>query len=152
MKKVFKFLCLVLLIACSNNDPQPDPIAKFTAVVQGSQIPATVVFTNVSENADSYEWDFGDGEGSVEKDPTHVYNKSGQYIVSLIAIRGNKKSNPYTSSSFKFTGTTTPPTTNPSSGCGTHNGKPLYKGPQGGCYYINSNGNKTYVDRSECKC
>jgi hypothetical protein len=36
--------------------------------------------------------------------------------------------------------------------CGTHNGSQLYLGPQGGCYYINSNGNKTYVDRSECKC
>jgi hypothetical protein len=23
-------------------------------------------------------------------------------------------------------------------------------GPRGGCYYINSNGNKTYVDRSYC--
>ena len=37
-------------------------------------------------------------------------------------------------------------------GCGYHNGHPLYKGPEGGCYYINSNGNKTYVDRSECDC
>lgn len=36
--------------------------------------------------------------------------------------------------------------------CGTHNGNQLYKGPQGGCYYINSNGNKTYVDASECNC
>lgn len=36
--------------------------------------------------------------------------------------------------------------------CGTHNGKQLYKGPQDGCYYINSNGNKTYVDKSECNC
>lgn len=34
--------------------------------------------------------------------------------------------------------------------CGTHNGKQLWTGPRGGCYYINSNGNKTYVDRSEC--
>lgn len=34
--------------------------------------------------------------------------------------------------------------------CGTHNGKQLWTGPKGGCYYINSNGNKTYVDRSEC--
>ncbi|WP_370398413.1 hypothetical protein [Tenacibaculum dicentrarchi] len=34
--------------------------------------------------------------------------------------------------------------------CGTHNGKTLHTGPKGGCYYINSNGNKTYVDRSEC--
>jgi hypothetical protein len=34
----------------------------------------------------------------------------------------------------------------------THNGKTLHLGPKGGCYYINSNGNKTYVDRSECRC
>jgi len=37
-------------------------------------------------------------------------------------------------------------------GCGTHNGKSLHKGSQGGCYYINSNGNKTYVSKSECNC
>ena len=36
--------------------------------------------------------------------------------------------------------------------CGYHNGKQLYKGPKGGCYYINSNGNKSYVDRSKCNC
>lgn len=29
-------------------------------------------------------------------------------------------------------------------------GRQLHVGPRGGCYYINSNGNKTYVDRSEC--
>lgn len=39
-----------------------------------------------------------------------------------------------------------------SGGCGTHNGHQLYKGSSGGCYYINSNGNKTYVDASECHC
>lgn len=57
------------------------------------------------------------------------------------------------------TGTTTAPssptTTQPQTGdpkCGTYNGKQLYRGPQGGCYYINSNGNKTYVDRSYCNC
>ena len=36
--------------------------------------------------------------------------------------------------------------------CGTHNGNQLWTGPRGGCYYINSNDNKTYVDRSECNC
>lgn len=36
--------------------------------------------------------------------------------------------------------------------CGFHNGKQLWTGPRGGCYYKNSNGNKTYVDRSECNC
>lgn len=29
-------------------------------------------------------------------------------------------------------------------------GRQLHVGPRGGCYYINSRGNKTYVDRSEC--
>jgi len=38
------------------------------------------------------------------------------------------------------------------SSCGTHNGNQLHKGPEGGCYYYNSNGNKTYIDRSECNC
>ena len=32
----------------------------------------------------------------------------------------------------------------------TYNGNVLYTGPKGGCYYVNSNGNKTYVDRSLC--
>ncbi|NMH87656.1 hypothetical protein [Flavivirga algicola] len=36
--------------------------------------------------------------------------------------------------------------------CGTHNGNKLYTGPKGGCYYYNSNDNKTYVDRAECDC
>lgn len=36
--------------------------------------------------------------------------------------------------------------------CGTHNGNQLWTGPKGGCYYYNSNDNKTYVDRSECVC
>ena len=36
--------------------------------------------------------------------------------------------------------------------CGFYNGSQLYLGPKGGCYYINTNGNKEYVDRGECQC
>lgn len=32
----------------------------------------------------------------------------------------------------------------------TQSNKKYIRGPKGGCYYINSNGNKTYVDRSLC--
>jgi hypothetical protein len=39
-----------------------------------------------------------------------------------------------------------------SSSCGTHNGKELYKGPEGGCFYYNSSGHKTYVPPAECDC
>ncbi|WPQ63270.1 hypothetical protein SIO70_00135 [Chitinophaga sancti] len=34
----------------------------------------------------------------------------------------------------------------------TYNGHKLNVGPRGGCYYLNKNGNKTYVDRSYCAC
>lgn len=33
-----------------------------------------------------------------------------------------------------------------------YKGNRLYTGSKGGCYYINKNGNKTYVDRSYCDC
>lgn len=36
--------------------------------------------------------------------------------------------------------------------CGTYNGKTLYTGPKGGCYYKQSDGEKTYVERVYCKC
>ena len=32
------------------------------------------------------------------------------------------------------------------------NEQKLYKGGQGGCYYLTAAGNKSYVDKSECKC
>ncbi len=32
----------------------------------------------------------------------------------------------------------------------TYTSRRYYRGPRGGCYYINSNGNKTYVSRSLC--
>lgn len=36
--------------------------------------------------------------------------------------------------------------------CGEYHGKTLYTGPKGGCYYKQSDGDKTYVDRKYCKC
>ncbi|MEN2507688.1 hypothetical protein V8Z77_12310 [Stutzerimonas stutzeri] len=35
-------------------------------------------------------------------------------------------------------------------GCGP-SGADLKQGPRGGCFYINRNGNKTYVDRACCR-
>jgi hypothetical protein len=46
-----------------------------------------------------------------------------------------------------------PPLTSPGSSGGSQRssgGRQLHVGPRGGCYYINGNGNKTHVDRSEC--
>lgn len=32
----------------------------------------------------TYEWDFGDGNNSTSQNPSHIYNKSGEYQVSLL--------------------------------------------------------------------
>jgi len=45
--------------------------------------PAT--FINLSEDADLYEWDFGDGTTSAEFEPTHTYTEAGIYEVTLLA-------------------------------------------------------------------
>ena len=46
--------------------------------------------------------------------------------------------------------------TDPASGtqsCGIYkSGQQLYLGPEGGCYYKSSGGNKEYVERAACKC
>lgn len=46
----------------------------------------TVQFYNMTQNAISYLWDFGDGSAtSTLQTPSHVYNAYGTYTVSLIA-------------------------------------------------------------------
>ena len=57
------------------------PDAGFTSNVSG----LNVDFTNISTNADSYSWDFGDNESSTEENPTHTYSEDGDYIVELTA-------------------------------------------------------------------
>ncbi|WP_186758129.1 PKD domain-containing protein [Echinicola salinicaeni] len=42
-----------------------------------------VNFTNSSENAVSYSWDFGDGNTSTEEHPMHTYEEAGTYTVVL---------------------------------------------------------------------
>lgn len=36
--------------------------------------------------------------------------------------------------------------------CGTYNGKTLYTGKRGGCFYKQNDGDRTYVDRKHCNC
>ena len=45
--------------------------------------PFTVNFTNKSQNAESYIWDFGNGITSNETSPSYTYNEVGTYTVQL---------------------------------------------------------------------
>lgn len=59
----------------------PTPSAGFTS----TQIDNIVGFTNTSQNASSYFWDFGDGGTSTEVNPSHEYLENGEYTVTLTA-------------------------------------------------------------------
>lgn len=56
-----------------------DPTAAFSYTLQNGQ----VVFSNASQQATDYLWDFGDGTTSTEANPTHQFPDSGTYTVTL---------------------------------------------------------------------
>jgi PKD repeat protein len=61
-----------------------DPLAKPAFKV--SSFKDSVVFTNQSLLADSFSWDFGDGNSSTEENPYNIYDTTGSYVVTLTAF------------------------------------------------------------------
>jgi uncharacterized membrane protein len=81
------FSSLLVFNACKKDDPDPEPenpVASFQFEVSATNF-LEVKFTNFSQNATIYEWDFGDGNIAADKDPTHVYASAGDYTVKLTA-------------------------------------------------------------------
>ena len=66
------------------------PIADFGIPANRLEAPLEVSFDNVSKNAETYEWEFGDGNTSQETSPEHHYQTSGNYTVTLKATKGEK--------------------------------------------------------------
>lgn len=44
-----------------------------------------VNFQNTSQNANSYQWDFGDGNSTTDANPQHIYDSPGTYTIVLVA-------------------------------------------------------------------
>lgn len=64
------------------------PIASFApSTMNVTALNSTVVFNNLSSNADSYSWSFGDGIISFQENPSYSYDVNGttNYLVQLIA-------------------------------------------------------------------
>lgn len=81
------FALLVLMLAsCAK------PLSKFAIEADDKKAPSKIAFTNNSEKAETYMWDFGDGNTSTETSPEHKYYLSGKYNVKLVAKKGNKMS------------------------------------------------------------
>jgi len=81
---IFALSAIVVIQSCKKDPVIPAPTAEFTFVTNGQ----SVTFTNTSVDADSYSWDFGDGNTSTASDPTHTYTTKGSYVVTLTAKNG----------------------------------------------------------------
>lgn len=62
--------------------------ADFYAETVSGIAPLTVQFYDLSINATSWAWDFGDGGTSTEQDPIHTYTTGGTFTVKLTASNG----------------------------------------------------------------
>lgn len=86
MSRIYFLLLLGFIItSCAR------PVAKYTYEDIEITAPATINFKNESENAEAYEWNFGDGDLSTAENPDKKYLLSGRYDVELIAFKGKRK-------------------------------------------------------------
>ncbi len=46
---------------------------------------SAISFQNLTRNADTFRWDFGDGDTSLEINPVHVFHEAGTFSVTLTA-------------------------------------------------------------------
>ena len=68
-------------------------MSKPVAYFGYSKIGLTVNFTNTSlNNPSTYEWDFGDGNKSIEKNPSHTYSEVGFFTVNLFVSNSDGES------------------------------------------------------------
>ncbi len=71
------------VLSCDKEESRPTfPLsAEIFYSDQGKQ----VAFTALTHSADTWLWDFGDGQTSTEKDPVHAYEEGGYYLATLTA-------------------------------------------------------------------
>jgi PKD repeat protein len=63
--------------------PASPPTAEFTATPLSGSAPLPVQFSDQSTGATSWNWDFGDGVSSSERNPIHIYASGGVFTVLL---------------------------------------------------------------------
>ncbi|MGQ9908854.1 MAG: PKD domain-containing protein [Candidatus Flexifilum sp.] len=74
--------------------PVSRPIAAFSSNPTTGQAPLTVTFFNQSVgDITGYNWNFGDGSSSADRDPIHVFTAPGIYNVTLTVIGPGGTSN-----------------------------------------------------------
>lgn len=100
------FALVLIFISCEFVEDLPEagsiadatpPTSAFTFTAgTGVSDFTRVVFANESDNATTYNWDFGDGNTSTEIDPINVFPGQGSYTVSLTVSDALDQTSTYT--------------------------------------------------------
>jgi len=84
---VFSIFCMLLLCGCRQVS------VDYTFAPLNPMAGETVTFTNLSTGGEDYEWNFGDNMTSEDKNPTHVFRRTGTYLVTLKEKRSGRTCN-----------------------------------------------------------
>ena len=84
--KALVALVILCIAGCQKSQEDvPKPIASFSLDKSAAVLNEVVTFTNTSQNATIFEWNFGDGNTSTIKNPTHSYSTTGSFTITLSA-------------------------------------------------------------------
>ncbi len=125
LKNLFMLLIgAILMVSCAKKESvKPAPIANFTMNPPTGRAPVTITFTNTSQNATSYSWDFGGLLTSTDANPVIAFSGGGILTVTLTAKGDGGTTiisktitiqNPYTKVKIKKITITAMPFTTPS--------------------------------------
>jgi PKD repeat protein len=94
MKRQFLLLASVFFLLAGSGCYKKSaiPVADFSyRSSNDSIVPDTVTFHNLSLNATTYEWEFGDNHSSTSTDPVHIFTAAGHYSVVLTAYDSDRE-------------------------------------------------------------
>lgn len=89
---------LLILSACKKDETQTNSLTACfsTGNPNDLYIRNTITFSSCSQNAVTYSWNFGDGTTSTLQNPTHAFDTTGIFTVTLVVTDNNSNTNTYT--------------------------------------------------------
>lgn len=84
-------LVFILITACKRSAEIENPDSCFTTDQSMYLIHDVIQFSNCSENAIKYEWNFGDGNYSTIRSPSKSYDETGEYDITLTTYSSDNK-------------------------------------------------------------
>lgn len=90
MKKTLILTLIIsgIIFSCTEENPIENKInseACFNWTSETNKVGSEIHFSNCSKNSTHYSWTFGDGETSIQSEPSHIFKKQGTYEIKLLA-------------------------------------------------------------------